>query len=173
MHQRDQYATKHLRRMASHSLASRELVRQAPVQPPVVRLNLWGEPQAPVAAKAVVTIESFELSAGGPLVCRLFCFQEGVNAMENRTARLDIRLTQKEKAQVRRIAARCGLSLSEYLRQRALGYAPRELPSEALQALRRELSAFRRDGLSGQSEEAVGKLLNDMRDALILPGRDA
>ncbi len=93
--------------------------------------------------------------------------------MENRTARLDIRLTQREKAQIQRIAAKCGLSLSEYLRQRALGYAPRAIPPEALQALRRELMAFRRSDLSDQTEEAVGKLLDDIRNTLILPGRDA
>ena len=92
--------------------------------------------------------------------------------MENRTARLDIRLTQKEKAQAQRIAAKCGLSLSEYLRQRALGYAPRSIPPDEVHALRRDLFDFRRSGISEQTDEAVQKLLDDMRDTLILPGRD-
>ena len=52
--------------------------------------------------------------------------------MESRTTSIYTRVTPQEKQKMARTAKRCGLSLSEYIRQRCLGYAPRELPSEDL-----------------------------------------
>ena len=37
---------------------------------------------------------------------------------------INIRVTEKEKAQLDKLAQKCGLSLSEYLRKRGLGYEP-------------------------------------------------
>ena len=42
--------------------------------------------------------------------------------MRNRTVGINIRVTVTEKKKVAMLARKCGLSLSEYLRQRALGY---------------------------------------------------
>ena len=53
-------------------------------------------------------------------------------SMESRTASIYTRVTPQEKQKIARTAKRCGLSLSEYIRQRCLDYAPRELPSEDL-----------------------------------------
>ena len=44
--------------------------------------------------------------------------------MRNRTVGINIRVTDTEKKKVTMLARKCGLSLSEYLRQRALGYEP-------------------------------------------------
>ena len=44
--------------------------------------------------------------------------------MRNRTVGINIRVTVTEKKKVTMSAKKCGLSLSEYLRQRALGYEP-------------------------------------------------
>ena len=44
--------------------------------------------------------------------------------MRNRTVGINIRVTVTEKKKVTMLAKKCGLSLSEYLRQRALGYEP-------------------------------------------------
>lgn len=45
--------------------------------------------------------------------------------MTNKKARIELRVTQSEKKKIARLAESCGLSQSEYVRQRALGYAPR------------------------------------------------
>ena len=37
---------------------------------------------------------------------------------------INIRVTEKEKQKLEQLAGKCGLSLSEYLRQRGLGYEP-------------------------------------------------
>ena len=44
--------------------------------------------------------------------------------MRNRTVGINIRVTVTEKKKVTMLAKKCGLSLSAYLRQRALGYEP-------------------------------------------------
>ena len=44
--------------------------------------------------------------------------------MRKRTVGIDIRVTVTEKKKVTMLARKCGLSLSEYLRQRALEYKP-------------------------------------------------
>ena len=44
--------------------------------------------------------------------------------MRKRTVGINIRVTVTETKKVTMLARKCGLSLSEYLRQRALGYEP-------------------------------------------------
>lgn len=44
---------------------------------------------------------------------------------------LNVRVSPAEKQRIQTAAGRCGLTLSEYLRQRALGYAPRFHPPQA------------------------------------------
>ncbi len=40
-------------------------------------------------------------------------------------ARIEIRVKPKDKEKIKRLAEKCNLSVSEYILQRALGYAPR------------------------------------------------
>ena len=44
---------------------------------------------------------------------------------------LNVRVSPAEKQRIQTAARRCGLTLSEYLRHRALGYAPRFHPPQA------------------------------------------
>lgn len=46
-----------------------------------------------------------------------------MNEVKNKN--LFIRVSEKEKSLIERNSEKCGLSVSEYLRQRALGYMPR------------------------------------------------
>ncbi len=51
--------------------------------------------------------------------------------MKERKAQLKTRVTEKEKLRIENKAKKCGLSVSEYLRKRALGYAPKALLHES------------------------------------------
>ena len=51
--------------------------------------------------------------------------------MKERKAQLKFRVTEKEKIRVQNKAKKCGLSVSEYLRNRALGYSPKALLPES------------------------------------------
>ena len=88
--------------------------------------------------------------------------------MKERTQSIYTRTTPAEKQQIERKARKCGLSVSEYVRQRCLGYAPREIPPDTYYDLYRELNEARRQG----DGDAILSLLDDMRKELILPGRD-
>ncbi len=88
--------------------------------------------------------------------------------MENRTMRLYTRVTPSELKKVRSFAKRCGLSVSEYIRQRALGFAPRELQPEIFYHLVRRIET-----LYGETRsEEILSLVKDIRAELILPGKD-
>ena len=51
--------------------------------------------------------------------------------MRTRSVGLNVRVSPAEKQRIQTAADRCGLTLSEYLRQRALGYEPRFHPPQA------------------------------------------
>lgn len=51
--------------------------------------------------------------------------------MRTRSVGLNVRVNPAEKQRIQTAAGRCGLTLSEYLRQRALGYEPRFHPPQA------------------------------------------
>ena len=50
---------------------------------------------------------------------------------EKKTQRLYTRVTPQEKSKIEQLAVKCGLSQSEYLRKRALGFVPKEVPPGA------------------------------------------
>ena len=54
-----------------------------------------------------------------------------------RTSVINLRVTPQEKDRIEYFAKKCGLSVSEYLRQLAYGYAPCELPTELIKDLQR------------------------------------
>ena len=56
--------------------------------------------------------------------------------MRKRSVGINVRVSVTEKRKMTLMAKRCGLSLSEYLRQRALGYEPgRHPPTEVFDVL--------------------------------------
>ena len=87
---------------------------------------------------------------------------------DNKTTRLAVRVSPAEKERILRCARRCGLDLSEYARQRCLGYEPRAIPPDAFYELCDKLDAARTAGNSA----AVLEVLDALRETLISPGRD-
>jgi len=71
-------------------------------------------------------------------------------------------VTEKEKQQIQRLAGKCGLSLSEYLRKLALGYAPREIPSDNFYSVRQMLESL----VGGMSDEELSRRIRECLDAL-------
>ena len=62
---------------------------------------------------------------------------KGRSILKDKTKRIELRVTQSEKEKIAKFAESCGLSQSEYIRQRALGYAPRAvLPDVFLISMR-------------------------------------
>ena len=69
--------------------------------------------------------------------------------MKERKVQLKFRVTEKEKVRIQNKAKKCSLSVSEYLRKRALGYSPKALLPESFYEFTEKLGAL---------HEALGRL---------------
>ena len=86
--------------------------------------------------------------------------------MRNRTVGINVRVTVTEKKKVTMLARKCGLSLSEYLRQRALGYEPGVHPPKEVFDILDRLDEIA-EQCSAQTGAAINAQTDRMRDLLI------
>lgn len=86
--------------------------------------------------------------------------------MRNRTVGINIRVTVTEKKKVTMLARKCGLSLSEYLRQRALGYEPGEHPPKEVFNVLDKLDEIA-ENYSAREGAAINAQTDRLRDLLI------
>ena len=82
---------------------------------------------------------------------------------------INIRVTEKEKAQLDRLAQKCGLSLSEYLRKRGLGYEPGPFLDDRFYAAYSKLCEISNLPLQPDTEAVLIAILNDLQQNLFLP----
>ena len=85
---------------------------------------------------------------------------------------INIRLTPKEKKQMEKLAETCGLSLSEYLRKRGLGYEPRPLLDASFYQFYTQLCDLCNQPISADVEVALLNLITDIRRELLLPKQE-
>ena len=82
--------------------------------------------------------------------------------MKKEDIRIVARVTKKEKERINSIAEKCGLSTTEYIRQRALGFEPRSGPPGALFVFCEKLDALVEQPFSGEVNAAALALLKDI-----------
>ena len=93
-----------------------------------------------------------------------------MNEVKNKN--LFIRVSEKEKNLIKRNAEKCGLSVSEYLRQRALGYMPRAVMPEVFFSFSDKLDALCvvcEGKISVNTEEKIIALIDEIIAELISP----
>ena len=86
--------------------------------------------------------------------------------MRKRSVGINIRVTVTEKKKVTMLARKCGLSLSEYLRQRALGYEPGGQPPKEVFDVLDKLDDIA-ERCSARDETDIIAQTDRMRDLLI------
>lgn len=86
--------------------------------------------------------------------------------------RIAFRLSQKEKQIITAKAKKCGLSTTEYVKQRALGYQPKSVPPDALFLLLEKIGNLEDKSTAADLNNEIGKLLTDIANTLLLPGKD-
>jgi len=86
--------------------------------------------------------------------------------------RISVRLSEKEKQTIQAKAKKCGLSASEYVKQRALGYEPRTVPPNALFVLLEKIGDLESKSTSAELNVEIEKLLKEITTVLLLPGRE-
>ena len=83
--------------------------------------------------------------------------------------RIAVRVTVKEKDKIQSKARKCGLSTTEYVKQRALGYEPRAVPSDALFACIEKLGELADKASSPELDEEIGAVLKQITAEFLQP----
>lgn len=94
---------------------------------------------------------------------------------EVKSKNLFIRVSEKEKNMIERNAERCGLSVSEYLRQRALGYMPKAVLPEVFVSFNDkldELCVVCEGKITADTEAKIIALIDEITAELILPQKE-
>ena len=86
---------------------------------------------------------------------------------------INIRVTEKEKQALDGLAAKCGLSLSEYLRKRGLGYEPGPLLDDRFYAVYSKLCDISNLPLQPDTEAVLTAILRDLQQNLFLPSKQS
>ena len=86
--------------------------------------------------------------------------------MRKRSVGINVRVSVTEKRKMTLMAKRCGLSLSEYLRQRALGYEPGGHPPKEVFDVLDKLDDIA-ERCSARDETDINAQTDRMRDLLI------
>ena len=96
--------------------------------------------------------------------------------MNDKKARVELRVTQSEKNRIARLAESCGLSQSEYVRQRTLGYAPRTVQPDVFfdfyQTLCRLCDEVA-DKVSPETEQSLLETVDEIQQRLLLPEKSS
>ena len=96
--------------------------------------------------------------------------------MTDKKARIELRVTQSEKKKIAKLAESCGLSQSEYIRQRALGYAPRTVLPDVFfdfyQTLCRLCDEVA-DKVSPDIERRLLETVEEIQQRLLLPEKSS
>lgn len=85
--------------------------------------------------------------------------------------RIAVRVTAIEKEKIQAKAHKCGLSTTEYVRQRALGYEPRVVPPDALFACLEKLGELADKASSPELDEKICEVLKRITAEFLLPGK--
>ena len=96
-----------------------------------------------------------------------------MNEVKNKN--MVIRISEKEKNLIERNAEKCGLSVSEYLRQRALGYMPKAVLPEVFFSFSDkldELCIACEGKITQNTEDRIIALIDEITAELILPQRE-
>lgn len=86
--------------------------------------------------------------------------------------RIAFRLSKKEKQIITAKANKCGLSTTEYVKQRALGYEPKTVPPDALFKLLEKIGDLEDKSSSTELNAEIETLLKEISETLLLLGKD-
>ena len=92
---------------------------------------------------------------------------------KEKLARIEIRIKSKDKDKIKRLAEKCNLSISEYLVQRALGYAPKTVLPDVFFDFYNKLCELCNSGnLTPETESKLLSLIDEIHSALLLPEKE-
>lgn len=88
-------------------------------------------------------------------------------------ARIDIRVKPKDKEKIKRLAEKCNLSVSEYVVQRALGYAPRTVQPDVFFDFYNKLCELCNSSeITLETENKLFALIDEIHSEFLLPEKE-
>ena len=88
-------------------------------------------------------------------------------------ARIDIRVKPKDKEKIKRIAEKCNLSVSEYVVQRALGYAPQTVQPDVFFDFYNKLCELCNSSeITPETENKLFALIDEIHSEFLLPEKE-
>ena len=90
---------------------------------------------------------------------------------KEKPARIELRGMAKEKDKIQSKVRKCGLSTTEYVKQRALGYEPRGIPPDALFVCLEKLGELADKASSPELDEEIYAVLKQITAEFLLPGK--
>ena len=84
---------------------------------------------------------------------------------------ITFRLDRRDKEKIQSKARKCGLSTTEYVKQRALGYKPRTVPPDALFACLEKLGELADKASSPELDKEICTVLKQITAEFLLPGK--
>ena len=84
---------------------------------------------------------------------------------------ITFRLDRRDKEKIQSKARKCGLSTTEYVKQRALGYEPRGIPPDALFVCLEKLGELESKINSPELDEEIYAVLKQIAAEFLLPGK--
>ena len=85
--------------------------------------------------------------------------------------RIAVRVAAVEKEKIQAKARKCGLSTTEYVKQRALGYEPREVPPDALFVCLERLGELADKANSPELDKEICAVLKQITAEFLLQGK--
>ncbi len=96
------------------------------------------------------------------------------NNTKEKDTRISLRISQSDKEKIQRIAEQCGLSTTEYITKRALGYRPKSAVPDAFYLFNQTLCELLNRDLSPELETAALKLFDEIhRQFVAVPKQSA
>lgn len=92
---------------------------------------------------------------------------------KEKTARIDMRIAPAQKKRIKATADKCGLTESEYVLQRALGYAPKAVQPDAFFQFYRALCDLLSQPTTPETEAAALKLFDEIHGELMAGKRQS
>ncbi|MBR3974680.1 MAG: DUF1778 domain-containing protein [Clostridia bacterium] len=94
------------------------------------------------------------------------------NTPKNKTQRLEIRITPENKKKIERYASKCGLSTSEYVTKRALGFAPRAVLPDAFFTFYAKLYEICNMDMTPETEAKLLTLIDEIHSEILSPKKE-
>ena len=91
---------------------------------------------------------------------------------KNKTQRLEIRLTPENKKKIERYASKCGLSTSEYVTKKSLGFTPRTVLPDAFFNFYGKLCEICNSDMTPETEAKLLTLIDEIHSEILSPKKE-